>query len=565
MGFSEAAMAGEVAAAEGAADASAVGAIGSTAAANSVAMADIATSVGAEAIDASTATAAMDIAGMSSDELSQIGMTLAQGGWNPAEITALADQGMNIPDMTALAQAGWGGADASTALSSGLSVSDMTALGQAGWYGADTTAAMANGVPADVITTAAANGVGPGTQVVVDAAGTTDSFGNLIAGGDAGIGGLTPQQVLQNMGINVTDNGTLADPLANGAVTPTAATTGTGTIPTTSLGPSMSQAATDVAPATTGTTAGDSSSLGQFLSTGGSNAPVSPNGLLDFNGDVIPATTAAGSSGGSTLSQIASALGIGSSANSLASSGSSALSGANAINGLVNGAGTAASTGGALGALAGLGSAALGYTSTQNAAAAQTQAANSQLAQDQLQRNQNIQNATPYLNDGTLALNALQTGLGLNPGGNGTGSLNAPFTAAQYQASPGYDYQMQQGIQAAHNGASAAGGIGGNQLMALNAQGQGLADSNYQQAYKNYVANQLQNYNMLNGQVNTGLSATNALAGVNTTNTSQVNSALAGLGNASSAAATGTANAASAGVNSLAQFLASSSSSFSPL
>lgn len=267
---------------------------------------------------------AVDLSAMSSEEISQIGTTLAEAGWQPADIAAMSANGITVPDMTTLATVGWSSGSISEALSAGLGVSDMTALGNAAWTGDAFSAAVANGVPADVITSAAANGVGPETQVVVDASGTTDSFGNLIAGGDAGIGGeLTPQQVLQNMGINITDNGTLADPLASDAVTPMAATTGTGTIPTTSLGPSMSQAATDVAPATTGTTAGDSSSLGQFLSTGGSNAPVSPNGLLDFNGDVIPATTAAGSSGGSTLSQIASALGIGNSANSLASSGSS--------------------------------------------------------------------------------------------------------------------------------------------------------------------------------------------------------------------------------------------------
>lgn len=131
--------------------------------------------------------------------------------------------------------------------------------------------------------------------------------------------------------------------------------------------------------------------------------------------------------------------------------------------------------------------------------AAQTQAnAANQAAQIQQQEfNTTTANEAPYLQAGNTSLNALMTQLGLGPGGTGTGPLTQSFTPYQapapfnfnpqnLQNTPGYQFQLQQGEQAITDQASAVGGVGGgNTLKALTTFGQGLAGTEYQNAYTN--------------------------------------------------------------------------------
>jgi len=91
------------------------------------------------------------------------------------------------------------------------------------------------------------------------------------------------------------------------------------------------------------------------------------------------------------------------------------------------------------------------------------------------------------------------------------GALNRQFTAADYQQSPGYQFQMNQGLEAINNSASARG-ITGNTLKALEGYGQGLANQDYQQAYQNFVNSQKQNYGMLEGLVSGGQNANSQIA-----------------------------------------------------
>ena len=79
-------------------------------------------------------------------------------------------------------------------------------------------------------------------------------------------------------------------------------------------------------------------------------------------------------------------------------------------------------------------------------------------------------NLNPYMAAGGTALTDLQRSLGTIPGG------------STYQQSPGYGFQMQQGIQAIDNSAAARGGVhGGNTLKSLDQFGQGIANQDYQQ------------------------------------------------------------------------------------
>jgi hypothetical protein len=210
------------------------------------------------------------------------------------------------------------------------------------------------------------------------------------------------------------------------------------------------------------------------------------------------------------------------------------------------------------GALA-LGGAVIQGNAAQSAAQTQANAANSASQTELSMFNTTQNNLAPYMKSGTNALSALNVGLGIGPkaggaAGVGYGSLTAPFTAADYQSSPGYAWQMGQGIDAVQNSASAAGGIGGgNTLKALTTYGQGLANTDYQQAYQNYVNQQQQRYGMLSGQAAAGQNAAVNLGGFSGQVGGQIGSNTIGAGNALAAGTVGAANAATGGINSLAQ------------
>lgn len=198
-----------------------------------------------------------------------------------------------------------------------------------------------------------------------------------------------------------------------------------------------------------------------------------------------------------------------------------------------------------VGAIAG---AAIQGSAAQSAAQTQANAAN-QASQTQLKMFDTTQaNLAPYMRSGVNALGSLNAQLP---------SLMTPFSATQYQQSPGYAWQMGQGVQAVQNSAAAAGGIkSGNTLQALTNFGQGLANSDYQQAYQNYMQQQQQSFNMLNTLAAGGQNAAAGLGGISTQVGGQIGSNLIGAGNALAAGQVGSANAIGGGINSLAQVAA---------
>ena len=209
-----------------------------------------------------------------------------------------------------------------------------------------------------------------------------------------------------------------------------------------------------------------------------------------------------------------------------------------------------------------MGGAAIASGAASDAADAQAQAsANAQALQAQ-QFQQLQANQAPYMAAGGNALTALQQGLGLAPGSTGAigqGSLNAPFSQQAFQASPAYQFELQQGLQSAQNAASRIGGLGGNQLLALQQQGQGLAQMDYQQQLQNYMGQQNQRYNQLADVANLGQ---NAAAGVGQAGQNYANAAgnlMTGSASAQGAAGIAGANAITGaiggGVNSIANAL----------
>lgn len=184
-----------------------------------------------------------------------------------------------------------------------------------------------------------------------------------------------------------------------------------------------------------------------------------------------------------------------------------------------------------------------GANAASDAAGAQVQA--SQLASDtQLQMFNKLQgNLQPYMDAGTTNLGELSA-LMADP----NSKLNAPFTLQQYQQSPGYKFQLQQGIDAIQNSA-AAKGLTGNTLKSLASFGQGLANQDWQQAYQNYTNNQNTLYNRLTGMVNTGANAAAGIAGIGSNTANKISENQIGAGNAQAAGAVGGAQAISNGIN----------------
>lgn len=108
----------------------------------------------------------------------------------------------------------------------------------------------------------------------------------------------------------------------------------------------------------------------------------------------------------------------------------------------------------------------------------------------------------PYADSGRSALNELNWQMGL-PGSSGVGTgggLMQDYTPEMYnndpgytpmvnsleqlQATPGYQFQLEQGLQGVNNSASAKGSLlSGGQLKAVNDYAQGVASTGYQAAW----------------------------------------------------------------------------------
>lgn len=186
---------------------------------------------------------------------------------------------------------------------------------------------------------------------------------------------------------------------------------------------------------------------------------------------------------------------------------------------------------------------------SQDAASTQAGAANAATQAQLDMYNQNVQRLSPYVNAGNSSLSNLQ---GLMGGNGANGVLTSPFGAAQYQQSPGYQWQLGQGIQAVTNAASATGGVNsGNTMKALTQYGQGLANQDFYQAQNAYQNWQNQVYNMNSGMVNTGANAAGMTAGLGANTAQQIGQNTIGAGNARAAGQVGSANAISGGLSSL--------------
>jgi len=110
----------------------------------------------------------------------------------------------------------------------------------------------------------------------------------------------------------------------------------------------------------------------------------------------------------------------------------------------------------------------------------------------------------PYMQTGTQANTMLQSG---------TSSYDSPllrkFGASDFQADPGYQWRLQQGLSVLENSAANRGNLfSGKAGKALNEYGQEFASNEYQNVYNRYNQDQANQFNRLYQLGAMGLNAT---------------------------------------------------------
>lgn len=212
-----------------------------------------------------------------------------------------------------------------------------------------------------------------------------------------------------------------------------------------------------------------------------------------------------------------------------------------------------------------VGGAAIGALASNSAANKQSSAINSaneetgreynQTRQDQLDLlKQQREDQAPWLAAGKNALAQLASGTGAG------GSLIKPFSLADFQADPGYQFRLDQGTQGIQRAASARGGLySGATLKALARFNQNTASDEYGNAYNRYNNDQSTQFNRLASIAGLGQTATGqvgqagqsaygtiANAGMNAAN--NIGQNMIGAGNARASGYVGGANAITNGI-----------------
>lgn len=187
--------------------------------------------------------------------------------------------------------------------------------------------------------------------------------------------------------------------------------------------------------------------------------------------------------------------------------------------------------GGILGKSAAQNAAAVQAKAAQQAASGEQQAVQTSTQQQQQATQQQTANQTPFVAAGQGAANSLAGYVA--PGGQLTqtyqgqnGQFTAP-TAAQAAATPGYQFQLNQGLQALQNSAAASGGLlSTGTAKNLTNYAEGAASTNYQNAYANALAGYTTNANQFNTSQNNLYNYTAGTAGLGESAASNLNSNL---------------------------------------
>lgn len=189
--------------------------------------------------------------------------------------------------------------------------------------------------------------------------------------------------------------------------------------------------------------------------------------------------------------------------------------------------------GGAASALGGI----LGANASQKAAQTQAQAAQYAADLQNQQFQQTRSDLAPYRGAGTLALSDLQSQLP---------NLTKPFTMADFQASPAYNFNLEQGQLAINKGAAARGQFyNPATLQDIARFSQGLASNEFQNAFNNYQTTQGNIWNRLYGLTGLGEQAATQTGAAGATAAGNIGNFATQGANAQAAGTVGSANALS--------------------
>jgi len=210
---------------------------------------------------------------------------------------------------------------------------------------------------------------------------------------------------------------------------------------------------------------------------------------------------------------------------------------------------------------AGLASAAISSSASKNAAQTQATAANQSAATQLAMYEQSVARNQPYTEAGYGAIQKIND---MGPFVNPQGTFDFQPTQAQLEATPGYKFNLSQGLKSTQNSYAAQGlGSSGAALKGAATYATGLADSTYQNQFKNALESYTTNYDAARNTYATNLGTQQSLAqlGENaatltgaqgTTAAANIGQSNIGAANASAAGTIGSANATSAGIGSLA-------------
>ena len=196
-----------------------------------------------------------------------------------------------------------------------------------------------------------------------------------------------------------------------------------------------------------------------------------------------------------------------------------------------------------------IGAGATVYSATK-AASAQTSAADTAAAAATNSFNTTNTNLAPYRDIGNTAAINLTSKLS---------DLTTPITMDQstLEKTPGYQFNLTQGLKAAQNSAAARGlGTSGAALKGATTFATGLADNTYQNQFNNANTNQTNAFNRLSSLVNTGENAAAGTGAAASTAAGQIGSAAGYAGNAQAGAANATGSAISNLTNNLGGYAA---------
>lgn len=220
-------------------------------------------------------------------------------------------------------------------------------------------------------------------------------------------------------------------------------------------------------------------------------------------------------------------------------------------------AGTAAAVAGGT-AAAGVGSSLISANASQSAANTEANAADSSAAMQQAELNQVQQNLQPFMSAGTTGTSALMASLGLGGSGtnllaaNGINSLTFQPTQAQLEETPGYQFDLNQGLQATQNSNAAQGlGISGAALKGASSYATGLANNTLTTQQGIFDQNLNNVLSPLSSLASLGENAAAQYGNTGVAGTQAIGNTLVGGANASAAGTVGSANSLSSGLSSL--------------